>query len=49
MNDLERLATEPVLQGVLWSWIVPAALFLLAFVATWMLYRHFANAPRDEQ
>lgn len=47
MNDFEALATEPVLQGVFWSWVVPALLFLIAFVATWMLYRHFSNAPED--
>jgi hypothetical protein len=34
------------LNGVLWTWVVPAVLFAVTFAATWLLYRHFAN--RDE-
>ncbi len=43
MNELQPLAAEPVLQGFVWSWVVPAALFMVSFVATWMLYRHFSR------
>ena len=25
-----------------WGIIVPAAIFIIAFVVTWLLYRHFA-------
>ena len=35
-------ATSP-LSGFFWTWVVPAALFALAAVATWLLYRHFAR------
>ena len=49
MNDFERLAAEPVLQGFVWSWVVPAALFVLAFVATYLLYRHFAKAQGGDR
>jgi hypothetical protein len=34
--------TSP-LGGVLWTWVVPIALFTIALVATWLLYRHFAS------
>jgi len=40
--------TEPLpavspLGGFFWTWVVPVALFALAAVATWLLYRHFAR------
>jgi hypothetical protein len=31
------------LSGALWTWVVPIALFSVALIATWLLYRHFAN------
>jgi len=31
------------LGGVFWTWIVPIALFAVAALATWLLYRHFAR------
>lgn len=37
------LAAEPVVSGPLWSFVVPALLFLVALVATALLYRHFAK------
>lgn len=49
MNDMQPLATEPILQGVFWSWILPAALFTVAFVATWKLYQHFSNPREDDR
>jgi len=39
-------ATSP-LSGVLWTWVVPVVLFSIAFVATWLLYRHFAQLNTD--
>lgn len=27
------------------GWIVPGAIFLLSFVLTWMVYRHFSQKP----
>ena len=39
--------TSPLTAGFLWSWLVPAALFALALVATWLLYRHFAGEGND--
>jgi hypothetical protein len=35
-------ATSP-LTGPFWTWVVPVVLFAIAFVATWLLYRHFAK------
>ena len=32
---------SPLAEGLLWSWIVPATLFVIAFGATWLLYRSF--------
>ena len=40
---IQPLPAKPPLEGPLWSVVVPALLLLLAFVATWMLYRHFAD------
>jgi hypothetical protein len=36
------------LSGVLWSWVVPILLFGTAFVATWLLYRHFAGPDASD-
>ena len=41
------LPVDSPLSGVLWTWVVPAALFAVAFVATWLLYRHFASRKED--
>jgi hypothetical protein len=27
------------------GWIIPAVVFLISFVLTWMLYRHFSQKP----
>ncbi len=34
---------SPLSEGLLWSWLVPTAVFLVAAGATWLLYRAFAN------
>jgi hypothetical protein len=39
----QPIPAEPPLSGPLWTLIVPAALFLVAFLATWALYRRFAR------
>jgi hypothetical protein len=43
----EALPVSSPLSGVLWTWVVPGLLFTLAFIATWLLYRHFANRDKD--
>jgi hypothetical protein len=40
---MEPLPVSSPLQGVVWSWIVPAAVFAVAFGATWLLYRRFSK------
>jgi hypothetical protein len=40
---LQPIPAEPPIGGVLWTWLVPAALFALAFIATYLLYRRFAG------
>jgi hypothetical protein len=37
------LPVDPPIGGPLWSYLVPALLFLVALVATLLLYRHFAG------
>lgn len=39
----DPLPVASPLGGVLWTWIIPIALFALTSVATWLLYRHFAG------
>lgn len=39
--NYEELPVATPLSGVFWTWVVPVALFGIAFVATWLLYRHF--------
>ena len=39
----EPLPAEPPFGGVIWSYVVPALLFAIAFGATVLLYRHFAG------
>ena len=37
------LPATPPLSGFAWTWLVPPALFIVAAIATWLLYRHFAR------
>jgi len=37
------IPAAPPIGGILWSLVVPALLFAFTFVATWLLYRHFAG------
>lgn len=37
------LPVDSPIGGFFWSWVVPIALFAIAFGATWMLYRHFSK------
>ena len=43
----QALPAGSPLSGVFWTWVLPVLLFTLAFVATRLLYRHFAN--RDDE
>ncbi len=29
------------------GWIIPAVVFVVSFVLTWMLYRHFSQKPPE--
>ena len=29
------------------GWLIPGVVFLVSFVLTWMLYRHFSRKPWD--
>ena len=41
-------ATSPI-GGPFWTVVVPTLLFAVAFVATWLLYRHFAGKPGGDR
>lgn len=40
---MEPLTAAQPLTGFFWSWIVPGLLFLIAFGATWLLYKRFSK------
>jgi hypothetical protein len=40
---MEPLTTTQPLTGFFWSWVVPVLLFVIAFGATWLLYRKFSK------
>jgi hypothetical protein len=42
------LAPEPPIGGVVWTLVVPVALFLVSFGATFLLYRHFARREGND-
>lgn len=44
----EALPAVSPLTGFFWTWIMPPALFALTAVATWLLYRHFADKNGDD-
>jgi hypothetical protein len=37
------LPAEPPIGGVIWTIVIPAALFIGASVATFLLYKHFSG------
>jgi hypothetical protein len=45
---MNELPAEPVLSGVLWTWIVPGLVFAVALAATWFLYRHFSSQTNED-
>ena len=40
---MDPIPAESPIGGPLWSVVVPVGLLVLSFVATWLLYRHFAR------
>ena len=44
---IERIPAEAPIDGPLWTYVVPVLLFLVAFSATFALYRHFARTDSD--
>ena len=43
VGAMAPIPAEPPIGGPVWTVIVPALLFAVALVATWLLYRHFAR------
>jgi len=44
----EPLPVGSPIGGVVWTWVVPILLFAVTAVATWLLYRHFANQKSND-
>ena len=42
------IPADPPLAGPLWTLVVPGALFAVAFLATWGLYRRFARDAKPK-
>jgi hypothetical protein len=47
--SLQPLPAGPPLAGPFWSLVVPGLLFAVSFLATWLLYRHFARTEERER
>ncbi len=43
----ERLPAEPPIAGPVWTYVVPAALLLVASAGTWLLYHRFSSKEGD--
>jgi len=41
--EIPPIPAEPPIGGPFWTIVVPAALFAVAFIATWLLYRRFSG------
>jgi hypothetical protein len=41
LAERAALPAQSPLSGWVWTWLVPALLFAVAFAATWLLYRKF--------
>jgi hypothetical protein len=41
------IPAEPPIDGPLWTLVLPAVLFAISFLATWMLYRRFSREDKD--
>ena len=41
--SLQPLPVESPISGALWTLVIPALLFALSFLATFLLYRRFAR------
>ena len=46
---MSPIPAQPPMGGVFWSVIVPAALLLFTFWATYLLYRHFAGRSAGDK
>lgn len=47
--SVESLPAVTPIDGPFWTVVVPALLFTIAAVATWLLYRHFAGKPGGDR
>jgi len=43
VTPVEPIPAQPPIDGPLWTIVVPALLFGIALLATYLLYRHFAE------
>ena len=45
---LEPIPAEAPISGMVWTVVVPAVLFVVAFLATWGLYRRFSRQAEND-
>ena len=45
----EPLPATPPIDGPIWTYVVPAALLLVASAGTWLLYRRFSSEERGHE
>jgi hypothetical protein len=46
---VDAIPAAPPIGGPFWTVVVPAILFSIALVATFLLYRHFASKPGGDR
>jgi len=46
--SLQPLPVDPPISGLFWTLIVPALLFAVSFLATFLLYRRFAREEEQK-
>jgi hypothetical protein len=48
LQEFEPLPASPPIGGWVWLYLIPALLLVVAFLATWGLYRRFAGKGDDQ-
>jgi hypothetical protein len=44
---LDPIPAKPPIDGPLWTVVLPAAILVVATLATWLLYRRFSEEGRE--
>jgi hypothetical protein len=49
MTPMQPIPATPPISGPFWTLVVPALLFAVALVATWLLYRRFSREAANDR